>query len=302
MNHSNKGLIPNTRPLVSIGMPLYNNAATIEKAVRSLRRQTWTNIEIIISDDGSTDGTYEICHSLSQEDSRIKLFRQENNLYYQNFRFVLETSTADYFMWAAGDDYWRPRYIEANLQVLTKQLDVVGSVSRCIFLQSRRVLGLAEGTYPLVGTKESNIEEFLRNPQDNTRMYGLFRRDILVKSFPKSSFHAYDWALSAITLSYGKHYQVNSILMQRDKTPTEKYSISVDRDHAFFLFRYFPVLKMSFHLIFFSRVPINFGIIRSLIRMNLLKHQEYVKTVKPKYYAKFRRFYLYIERQLIERL
>lgn len=290
------------QPCVSIGMPLFNNAASIERAINSIRRQTWTNIEIVISDDGSLDETFQICRKLAEQDARIRLFRQERNLYFQNFRFVLERATADYFMWAAGDDYWRPGYIEANVKVLLERPDVVGSVSRCLFVQKGGVDVLAKGTYPLLSNAEKNIEKFLRDPVDNTRMYGVFRRAALLKSFPRKNFHAYDWALSAATLRYGKHYEVSRILMRRDKTPTENYCHTVNRDHSFFLYRYFPVLRMTLHLLSTARMPLSFGIFRALIRLNLVKHQKYLEVVKPSCFAKWRPFYAFLDRKLIQRL
>lgn len=290
------------KPLVSIGMPLYNNGRTIERAINSILRQTWKNIEIIISDDGSSDDTLLICGRLAQQDPRIQVFRQEQNLYYQNFRFVLDKARSDYFMWAAGDDYWRPGYIESNLEVLLTRPDVAGSVSRCLFLQNGKVFGLALGTYPLLDDPTKNIEVFLRNPIDNTRMYGVFRRAVLLNSFPKSSFHAYDWALSATTLLHGKHYQIERILMRRDKTPTENYSRSVSRDHRSLVFRYFPVLRMTLHLIFVSRIPLSAGILRALIKTNLVKHQEYMKSARPSLFRRMEPLYTACERHILWRL
>lgn len=302
MKQVNEGQNVVSRPLVSIGMPLYNNASTIEKSINSIRNQTWANIEIVISDDGSSDETYQICSQLAQQDKRIKLFRQQKNLYYQNFRFVLEKASAEYFMWAAGDDYWRPSYIEANLQILLERPDVVGSVSRCLFLQKGRPLKLAEGTYPLLGNPKENIEAFLRKPIDNTRMYGVFRREALLSSFPKRRFHAYDWALSAATLRYGKHYEVDRILMRRDKTPTENYSLSVNRDHKFFIFRYFPVFRMTLDLIFGCRIPLNAGILKAAIKLNIIKHQQYMEIVRPALYKKLEPLYRGCQRYIVWRL
>lgn len=302
MGQETKGACIALQPLVTIGMPLYNNAATIERAINSIRRQTWPNIDIVISDDGSYDDTFQICRRLADKDNRIKLFRQDQNLYFQNFRFVLEKASADYFMWAAGDDYWRPGYIEANMQVLLERPDVVASVSRCLFVQKGRAWGLANGTFPLLGTLRENIEAFLRNPNDNTRMYGVFRREALLKSFPTKNFHAYDWALSVATLQYGKHFQIDRILMRRDKTPSENYSHSVNRDHSFFLYRYFPVLRMVLHLLFVSKIPLNKGILRAMIKINGIKHQEYVRVTQPVLYKRLEPLYTACQRYILWRL
>jgi glycosyltransferase involved in cell wall biosynthesis len=289
-------------PLVSVGFPLYNNARTLERAFRSVQRQSWQRIEIILSDDASTDDTYRICERLAAQDERVSLFRQPTNLYYQNFRFVLEQAKGDFFMWAAGDDFWRPRFIQANMEILLAQPEVVGSVSRCLFVQHNRLNKIAQGTYPLTGSPKENIEAFLRNPSDNTRMYGVFRREVLLKSFPLTIFHAWDWALSAGTLRYGTHLETSSVLMQRDQTSVEAYNFSVSRDHRSRLFRLFPVLRMWLHLLFVTRIPMNIRIFGAGIRLNYNKHCQYMSIVHPNRFERLRLFYQMFDRFVLWRL
>ena len=67
-------------PLVSVIIPAYNAERYVELAVRSIMNQTYKNLEILITDDCSTDRTFEILKKLEEEDSRIKLFRNDKNL------------------------------------------------------------------------------------------------------------------------------------------------------------------------------------------------------------------------------
>ena len=60
-------------PLVSIGMPVYNSETTIRRAIETIVNQTYKNIEIIISDNNSTDSTFKICNDFAMQDDRIKL-------------------------------------------------------------------------------------------------------------------------------------------------------------------------------------------------------------------------------------
>ena len=64
-------------PLVSILIPTYNSVDFVEDTVRSIMNQTYTNIEIVIVDDASTDGTMKILEKLSKEDKRIKLLQNK---------------------------------------------------------------------------------------------------------------------------------------------------------------------------------------------------------------------------------
>jgi glycosyltransferase involved in cell wall biosynthesis len=101
--------MPHSPPLLCVGMPVYNGALTLEAAIHSVLAQTMTDLEIVISDNGSTDATPEICHRLAAEDSRIRYIRQSAALSpTDNFRFVLAEAVAPFFMWAAHDDLRSP--------------------------------------------------------------------------------------------------------------------------------------------------------------------------------------------------
>src|SRR5450759_757223 len=93
-----------TAPTVSIGMPVYNGEKYISEALDALLAQTFTNFELLISDNASTDGTTAICRHYADRDSRIHYVRQsENRGGVANFKFVLDEARGEYFMWAACD-------------------------------------------------------------------------------------------------------------------------------------------------------------------------------------------------------
>ena len=70
----------NTTPLVSICIPTYNGAKYVEETIECAINQTYRNIEIIITDDQSTDNTIKICNSFALKDDRIKVFQNKKNL------------------------------------------------------------------------------------------------------------------------------------------------------------------------------------------------------------------------------
>ena len=104
------------RPLVSVGIPVRNGAPSLARALQSIVNQTYRNLEIIISDNASTDDTGAICMAFAARDSRIRYVRQAAGLTaLANFRFVFAESHGNFFMWAAYDDMRSDNYIETLL-------------------------------------------------------------------------------------------------------------------------------------------------------------------------------------------
>lgn len=108
-------------PLVSIGVPVRNGAAFLEEALRHLVEQTHANLEIIISDNASSDGTSDIIERFALNDTRIRVYTQSQTLTaFENFRFVFEQASGEFFMWAAHDDRHSPTYVEYLLIALQR--------------------------------------------------------------------------------------------------------------------------------------------------------------------------------------
>lgn len=100
------------KELVSIGLCVRNGHDYLRGALDSLLAQTYKNFELVISDNASTDGTQAICEEYAKKDSRIRYVRQKENIgSYGNYDFVRKQARGDYFMWAACDDFWDPRFI-----------------------------------------------------------------------------------------------------------------------------------------------------------------------------------------------
>lgn len=106
-------------PLVTIGMPIYNEERFLERALASLRSQDYENIQILISDNASTDSTGDIGRQAAIDDERISYVRMEQNIgATSNFRSVLEAADGKYFMWAAGHDEWSKDLVSESVAAL----------------------------------------------------------------------------------------------------------------------------------------------------------------------------------------
>lgn len=111
--------IPERAPTVSIGIPLHNHENYVGEAIESILAQTLGDFELIISDNASTDGSYEVCVKYAAADNRIRLFRNDRNLgAAPNMNLVFQRARGRYFKWAHSDDLMLPRFLDRTVTVL----------------------------------------------------------------------------------------------------------------------------------------------------------------------------------------
>src|SRR6185437_5892161 len=95
--------IPVEMAAVTVGLPVYNGARHLPSALAGLAAQTYTDLEIVISDNCSTDETEEICRAFAAEDDRVRYIRRtENRGAAWNFNSVVTETSSPYFKWAAA--------------------------------------------------------------------------------------------------------------------------------------------------------------------------------------------------------
>lgn len=112
--------------MVSIGVPVFNGERYLRDALDSILAQTYSNFEVIISDNASTDRTQEICRDYEFQDSRIHYYRNEKNLgAARNFNRVFQLSSGEYFKWAAHDDLIAPDFLMECVKALNRDPSVV---------------------------------------------------------------------------------------------------------------------------------------------------------------------------------
>lgn len=102
-------------PLITIIVPIYNVAVYMDRCVDSILTQTYRNLEVILVDDGSTDGSAAMCDQWAQRDSRIKVIHQSNGGLSQARNTALDAMTGQYVTMVDGDDYIAPHFVETML-------------------------------------------------------------------------------------------------------------------------------------------------------------------------------------------
>ncbi len=220
---------------VSIGLPTYNGEKYIKQAIESVLSQTYTNFELIISDNASTDSTSLICKDYEKKDKRVIYIQHEKNRGWDfNFPFVLEKSKSDYFVWLGDDDYWEPTFLEKNILILNSNKNVVGSIGLVEFygvenFHTKKNLAYKiknlirrgsnkdyekyEHVRPVSGPYEKKAETYLRFSEASF-VYGLFRTEKLKKRMV-SMGHAWDGILILSILKEGDWHVIDEILLHR---------------------------------------------------------------------------------------
>ena len=110
----------NKKELVSIIVPAYNVEKYINKCLESIRNQNYSNIDVIVVDDGSTDKSGEIADHISNEDNRIRVFHRQNSGVSASRNFGIEKSIGEYVVFVDADDYIAEDYVSYMLENLIK--------------------------------------------------------------------------------------------------------------------------------------------------------------------------------------
>lgn len=125
-------------PRVTIGMPVHNAEAYLEVAVGSLLRQSFSSLELIISDNASDDRTAAIGEELARRDPRVRYRRNARNLgAAANYNIVVELARAPYFAWANHDDVWHEDYLAECVAVLDTNPRAVLAYARASKIDER---------------------------------------------------------------------------------------------------------------------------------------------------------------------
>ena len=112
--------------LVSVIIPVYNVRPYIEEALDSVLAQSYHNLEILLIDDGSTDGSGEVCDRYAQKDGRIQVFHQENRVVGAARNIALDRMTGEMVAFLDPDDAYHPSFIEAMVSTMVREkVDVV---------------------------------------------------------------------------------------------------------------------------------------------------------------------------------
>tara|TARA_E500000178_G_scaffold230671_1_gene227184 strand:- start:4078 stop:4920 length:843 start_codon:yes stop_codon:yes gene_type:complete len=194
--------MPN-KPLVSVCVPVFNSKKTVLNSINSILNQSYRNIEVIISDNNSDDGTFEICKKLKKKDKRIRLFKQKKNLGLDNFKFVFLRSKGKFIMWHPSHWFRSKNYIKDNLMSF-KDKNIIASFSKELFFDEYKNkkdwinFNLDKTIY-----ENLKVLIFYFNRCHGV-FYALYRKDDYTPLNEIKSYIAFDWNFAIARILNGK--------------------------------------------------------------------------------------------------
>ena len=132
--------------LVSIIVPVYNVEKYLSKCIEILINQTYTNIEILLINDGSTDNSKKICEQFKEKDSRIKLINKENGGLSDARNKGLQEAIGKYIAFVDSDDYVEKNYIETLYSLITKFNSEIAIADFRVIKGAKKIKGTAHGS------------------------------------------------------------------------------------------------------------------------------------------------------------
>ncbi len=167
-------------PLVSVGVPTYNRAKTLRRTLESLLAQSHSNLEIIISDNASTDATRAMCEEFCQRDARIRYVRQPlNRGPTENFKAVLRQARGEYYMWVADDDWLDSAYVAECVSLLATHPGYAMVCGQARYYDGDEFVLEGESTNLLEESGPARVLDYYRQVDLNGTFYGVARREQL---------------------------------------------------------------------------------------------------------------------------
>lgn len=197
-------------PKVSIGLAVYNGESYLAEAIESILAQTFTDFELIISDNASTDHTSEICQRYAACDPRIRYQRNAVNIGgANNENLTFRLARGQYFRWAAHDDICGAELLANCVAVLDANPDIVLCSTIIVKIdESGYPTGLLERNKATAAEPHRRLRELASMDHWCEESYGLIRTAVLQKTQLQLNYTDSDRTLLSELSLYGRFYQV----------------------------------------------------------------------------------------------
>ncbi|HEY0450395.1 glycosyltransferase family A protein [Actinophytocola sp.] len=210
-----------TTPRLTIGLPVYNGENYLAESIDALLAQTYSDFELVISDNASTDGTEEICRKYAEGDDRVRYVKQARNIgAAPNHNFVVDEARGELFKWASHDDLYAPDLVASCVGLLDANPDAVLAHAYMAIVDET---GAVTQTYDYrLATDSPSAPVRFRDllfTDGGDDMYGVIRTDVMRRIAPHDSYHNAGRKLVAELVLYGRFLQVPEVLFFRREHP-----------------------------------------------------------------------------------
>ena len=241
----------NSDPRVSVGLPVYNSERYVAASIEALLGQTFTDFELIISDNASTDSTSDICREYAKSDKRIRFIQQRKNVgLAPNHNIVRDEARGEFFKWAAADDLYGRELLQVCVAALDRYpevllahayegvVDVEGRVTQAMKYPlatdasrpSERFRSFLFGSSGLFASTDAAHPGMVRVDYDGILSfcdeYGVIRTEAMRSVKPLGSYHHSDRIVVCELLLRGKFHITPEWLYFRRDTTDRSYNVS----------------------------------------------------------------------------
>lgn len=207
-----------TPTLVTIGLPVFNSERYVRQSLDALLGQTFSDFDLIISDNASTDATGEICRSYAAADNRIRYYRNSVNIGNpRNFNKIASMTTARYLKWSSSDDISAPTFLEQAVETMEQNPELILCYPKTFLID-------ADGKNPtpyeddLELLQDDPVERFLAllgRIRLAHQHLGLIRTELLRRTHLLGAYTGSDITLLAEMALYGKFKELPERLFYR---------------------------------------------------------------------------------------
>ena len=208
-------------PRLTLGLPAYNGEQFLGEAIDALLAQTFTDFELIVSDNGSTDRTGEIVQRYAAQDPRVRYVRHAVNRGSSfNHNFVIDEARGELFKWVSDDDLYAPELLARCIAALDARPEISVAHAWTAYIDDQGQI-TDRIDYPLTTDVGDPVERFrsLLHTQGGDDIYGVIRMSILRQVAPFGSYHWADRPFVAELALHGPFHNAPEFLYFRRDHP-----------------------------------------------------------------------------------
>jgi glycosyltransferase involved in cell wall biosynthesis len=202
----------------------------LRTAVDSVLRQTYEPLELVVSDNASTDGTEEFCRALAAREPRLRYVRQASNVgLTANYAAVRAAATGAYYMALGDDDHPDPNYVAECVAALESDPSLVVAAGRPFMCRGDVQVREAVRTDLLDESPERRVLAYYRSVEENASFNGVVRRSAIAAVPPMRNTMGGDWLYMASVAWLGRIRTLDATAIRKQVGGTSRSTISMAR-------------------------------------------------------------------------